>query len=481
MRMDKFAFGRAGVCYTVNDLNIGGPATGTCPPPPPPDPPPYTRTDPPIATGNDKFLGAAWSPGTASLNFANYWNQVTPENGGKWGTVEGTRDVMNWAQADASYALAKANGFKFKWHTFVWGNQQPAWIESLSTAEQLEEIRGVVCGRRRALSRYRPDRSRQRAAARSAAGRRRTAITSRRSVATASPAGTGSSPSFQLARQYFPNAELMLNDYSITNDGNATTNYLTIINLLKDRGLIDAIGDQAHAFSTTEAAPMNNHKANLNAPRGDRAAYLRHRARHRRRARGRGQRPGAAWRTSSASSRRSGNIPAVKGVTIWGYVRGFHWRNAQGDWLLYPNGGERPALQWLIRYVGNKPAVVNSQTLTVSESATDPLYAAARTHLEQNGFPVTSTSLRTAYLLLKYPETFIDTNGVTWTGGIHQYDGTNAQVIAFETRYGSQQMAADRPWAPWSPRMRTSGRCSRAGRSTRIRAAISSIDPATGS
>ena len=54
MRMDKFAFGRAGVCYTVNDLDIAGPATGTCPPPPPPDPPPYTRTAPPIATGIDQ-------------------------------------------------------------------------------------------------------------------------------------------------------------------------------------------------------------------------------------------------------------------------------------------------------------------------------------------------------------------------------------------------------------------------------------------
>jgi hypothetical protein len=61
--------------------------------------------------------------------------------------------------------------------------------------------------------------------------------------------------------------------------------------------------------------------------------------------------------------------PAVKGVTIWGYVRGFHWRNAQGDWLLYPNGGERPALQWLIRYVGNAPAVVGPQALSLSESA----------------------------------------------------------------------------------------------------------------
>ena len=90
--------------------------------------------------GLDKYLGAAWSPNLASLNSANYGNQVTPENGGKWGTVEGTRDVMNWTQADAAYALAKANGFSFKWHAFIWGNQQPAWIESLPAAEQREEI-----------------------------------------------------------------------------------------------------------------------------------------------------------------------------------------------------------------------------------------------------------------------------------------------------------------------------------------------------
>jgi len=32
-------------------------------------------------------------------------------------------------------------------------------------------------------------------------------------------------------------------------DGNLTTDYLVIINLLKDRGLIDAIGVQAHAFN----------------------------------------------------------------------------------------------------------------------------------------------------------------------------------------------------------------------------------------
>jgi endo-1,4-beta-xylanase len=359
---DKFAFGVQGKCYTVADLDNGANATGTCPPPPPPDPPPYTRTDPPIATGNAKYLGAAWSPGTASLNFANYWNQVTPENGGKWGTVEGTRDVMNWAQADEAYALAKSHGFTFKWHTLVWGSQQPGWIAALPAEEQLAEIDEWYAA---IAARY-PEIDQ---------------IDVVNEPLHAPPAyinalgGAGTTgwdwviKSFEMARQYFPNAQLLINDYSITNDGNATTRYLQIIQLLKDRGLIDGIGDQVHAFSTTEAAPMPNHRANL-----DRLAAT-------------GlpiygsefDLDGVAFGVINddvqvANYKRVFPVfwehPAVKGITIWGYVRGFHWRNAQGDWLLYPNGGERPALQWLIRYVQNVPATVTAgQVLTVSESA----------------------------------------------------------------------------------------------------------------
>jgi GH35 family endo-1,4-beta-xylanase len=358
---DKFAFGVQGKCYTVADLDNVTNATGTCPPPPPPDPPPYTRTDPPIATGNAKYLGAAWSPGTASLNFANYWNQITPENGGKWGTVEGTRDVMNWAQADEAYALAKGHGFKFKWHTLVWGSQQPGWIAALTPAEQLEEIDEWYAA---IAARY-PDIDQ---------------IDVVNEPLHAPPpyvnalGGAGTTgwdwviKSFEMARQYFPHAQLLINDYSITNDGNATTRYLQIIQLLKDRGLIDGIGDQVHAFSTTEAAPMPNHRANL-----DRLAAT-------------GlpiygsefDLDGVAFGVINddvqvANYQRVFPVfwehPAVKGITIWGYVRGFHWRNSQGDWLLYPNGGERPALQWLIRYVQNVPATVTAgQSFPVSES-----------------------------------------------------------------------------------------------------------------
>lgn len=367
MFMDKLAFGHAGVCYTVADLNAGTAATGTCPPPPPPDPPPHTRTDPPIATGKDKFLGAAWSPGTASTQFASYWNQITPENGGKWGTVEATRDVMNWEQADAAYALAKSNGFVFKWHTLVWGNQQPNWIAALPKEEQLQEITQWYA----AIAERFPDIDQ---------------IDVVNEPLHAPPSymaalggandlyGTGWDwiiKSFEMARQYFPRAKLLINDYSITNDGNATTRYLQIIKLLQDRGLIDGIGDQVHAFSTTEAAPMPNHRANLDRLAatglpiygtefdldGIANGVINH-------------------EVQLANYQRVFPVfwehPAVKGMTIWGYVRGYHWRNAQGDWLMYENGGERPALQWLIKYVQNQlPVITANQHFSVAENAAD--------------------------------------------------------------------------------------------------------------
>ncbi|MDI6403126.1 carbohydrate binding domain-containing protein, partial [Balneolaceae bacterium ANBcel3] len=43
----------------------------------------------PIAEGQDKWIGNIWS-GPQIQDFTNYWNQVTAENAGKWGHVEGT-------------------------------------------------------------------------------------------------------------------------------------------------------------------------------------------------------------------------------------------------------------------------------------------------------------------------------------------------------------------------------------------------------
>ena len=69
------------------------------------------------AKGANKFLGNITSRGQVRSDFGTYWNQITPENETKWGSVEGTRDRMNWAGADRVANYAKTAGIPWKFHT----------------------------------------------------------------------------------------------------------------------------------------------------------------------------------------------------------------------------------------------------------------------------------------------------------------------------------------------------------------------------
>jgi hypothetical protein len=42
--------------------------------------------------------------------------------------------------------------------------------------------------------------------------------------------------------------------------------------------------------------------------------------------------------------------PSVAGITLWGYVVGSTWVNGSG--LIQPNGTPRPAMTWLMDYLG---------------------------------------------------------------------------------------------------------------------------------
>ncbi|MES1262922.1 MAG: endo-1,4-beta-xylanase, partial [Peristeroidobacter soli] len=138
---DKLAFAPVNLCYTVGDLDAVRAPTVSCPPPQP-TPPAYTRpSGSPLAAGQSKYLGSAHSPSPTdpaqtnpSLNFAAYWNQVTPENGGKWGSAQPTspfgpaadgyptlpNPAFNWTAARAAYNQARSTGTAFKWHTLFW-------------------------------------------------------------------------------------------------------------------------------------------------------------------------------------------------------------------------------------------------------------------------------------------------------------------------------------------------------------------------
>lgn len=290
------------------------------------------QADAGLANGS-KFLGNVIA-GSVPPSYGTYWNQVTPENSTKWESVEGNRNNMNWSQADTAYNYARSNGFPFKFHTLVWGAQEPGWVRGLSVADQKAEVTQWI---KAAGQRY-PNAEfvdvvneplHQKPSYRNAIG------------------GDGSTGwdwviwSFQQARQAFPNAKLLINEYGIINDPSLTDQYVNIINQLKSRGLIDGIGIQCHQFSmdTVSVNTMNtvlNKLAATGLPiyvseldiTGDDNTQL---ARYK-------EKFPVLWKHS-----------AVKGVTLWGYIQGQTW--ISNTHLLNSNGTERPALQWLRQYV----------------------------------------------------------------------------------------------------------------------------------
>ena len=377
LSIDKFAFGDTLVYFTVENLNEGTEGSLT-------DPTIPTETFEPIAQGKVKFLGNIYS-GAQISRFDEYWNQVTPENAGKWGSVEGTRDQMNWGGLDDAYNLAKDNGFPFRFHVLVWGGQQPGWINDLSSEEQLEEITEWF----EAVAERYPDIDYLEVVNEGSNGHQLPDGISGQANYIDALGGTGETghdwiiTAFQMARDIFGNdVKLMINDYGIVGNITATNNYINIINDLKDRGLIDAIGVQSHAFSTTAASadikrtldmlartdrPIQATEFDLDGNDTD------------------GDPNTTTDASDQAQLQRYQRVfplfwehPGVMGVTLWGWRPGL-WRNDQEAYLISSSNVERPALEWLRAYVDTAQV-----TLDVSIEDEEVALAPGDYKLDQN-------------------------------------------------------------------------------------------------
>lgn len=282
------------------------------------------------APSTKKFIGNITTSGAVRSDFTRYWNQITPENEGKWGSVEGTRDVYNWAPVDRIYAYARANNIPVKAHTFVWGAQSPSWINNLSASETAAEIEEWI---RDYCTRY-PD----------------TAMIDvvNEAVVGHQPAGYAQKAFgnnwiqrvFQLARQYCPNSILILNDYN-----NIRWQHNEFIALAKAQGnYIDAVGLQAHELKGLTAAQVQTAIDNIWNQVG-KPIYI------------------SEYDIGDTNDQVQlqnfqahfpvfWNHPHVKGITIWGYVNGRTW--IEGSGLIQDNGTPRPAMTWLLNNYINK-------------------------------------------------------------------------------------------------------------------------------
>jgi endo-1,4-beta-xylanase len=329
----------------------------------------------PLAKNHSKFLGNI-IPHFVPAQYTQLWNQVTPENAGKWESIESTRNTMSWGNLDRAYKLAYDNGHKFRFHTFVWGSQEPGWLKSLSPAQQLVELEELMS---RVAQRYpvihyidvvneplhAPSSMREALGGNGATG------------------WDWVIRSFELARKYFPDSELHLNDYHImagwTDDD--LNKYLQIIKLLNDRKLIDGIGIQSHHFNMNLVS-VSHMKTKL-----DRLAAF-----------------GIpiyvtelditgkpAWESDEVYrtyreqnpvedenrqyERYRDKFPVfwehegVAGITLWGYIEGTTW--AVGSGLLNSNGTERKALTWLREYMASEKSRVTNKFIATSIDNSD--------------------------------------------------------------------------------------------------------------
>jgi len=290
----------------------------------------------PLAEGKSKFLGNITNYPIPS-NFENYWNQVTPQIHGKWASVEYSRDNMQWDKLDKIYLYAKERGFSFMQHTFVFGNrEEPNWLASLSPAEQKEEVEEWM----RLFGQRYPDADYINVV--------NEPIKNPPSYKNAID-GDGSTGwdwviwSFQKAREYCPNAKLMINEWGILNGWTSIEDYLKIINLLRERGLIDGIGIGGH-FLETKDISIINYKLEKLAETGL-SIYI------------------TGYDVDTVDDNEQlkkyqeqfplfWRYPAVKGITLGGYIKGTQWRKEA--YLIRADGTERPALKWLREYLSDK-------------------------------------------------------------------------------------------------------------------------------
>jgi endo-1,4-beta-xylanase len=263
--------------------------------------------------------------------FSRHWDQITPENAGKWGSVQSSAGAgFNWRTLDAIYDYTENAGIVFKEHAFVWGSQQPSG--SLSEAD-VKEWMTEFCRRYPntklidVVNEPPPHTT--------------------PSYANAIGGGTNGSwqwiiNSFVWAREACPNAILILNDFSNIEYQADADRFIDIVKTIQAAGApIDAVGAQSHDLDDEgmELDTVKGFIERLHAETGlplyitemdinqtDDQAQLRY------------------YQDYFPYFRDSGY---VKGITIWGWIYGRTWSVAPYSGLVR-DGASRAAMTWLM-------------------------------------------------------------------------------------------------------------------------------------
>lgn len=332
-----------------------------------------------LAKGNScKFLGNIttsynWQeycdPQGISYKYTDLWDQVTCENATKWGSVHSGWGTFNWENADRTYNYCKQKGIIFKFHALIWGSQHPGWIERLSVndtkkaiIEWYDEVKkhypdlsiidvvneAIYSGGNyhspyketkiiEALGSLAEDRAQQQTGVRPSYNCNTNGYPNTNSYQWIAEA-------FRLARDRWPNATLIYNDYNTFQW--QKNEFIALINGLKACGApIDAAGHQSHDLNDMGGSQFKNalyeiyQKTNMPvyiteydiAKQGDNGQKTRY-----------SEQFPIMWEADF-----------VCGVTLWGWIHGKTWVDDSG---LVKDGQDRPAMTWLKQYMATDAA-----------------------------------------------------------------------------------------------------------------------------
>lgn len=320
-----------------------------------------------------KFLGNITTrgqiqPNAGGLKYEDLWDQLTCENESKWGEIVNCKvssaqegiQKWRWNSCDSHYKWCKQNNVLFKFHCLVWTSQFPSVLSSCSPSELKEQI-GYWMD---AVAIKYPDLAIIDVVNEAIPGHAEGGGGGDFKKLLSQALGNSGTPSdykwiteaFKMARERFPNAVLIYNDYnSLTHQKNE---FIDLVSKLVQQGApIDAYGHQTHDLDDyyKQRGSMSGFADNLNdihnqiTRKGGRElqCYI------------------TEYDIDQSNDNTQleimkGSFPAmweadyVSGITIWGFVNGATWRSNTG--LVNGQGQDRSSMKWLREYMASDKA-----------------------------------------------------------------------------------------------------------------------------
>lgn len=303
-----------------------------------------TQVSAQLSSNPDKFLGNITTRGQVEAgggveSYYKLWNQITPENEGKWGSIEGW---TGWPACTNIYNYAKNHNFPMKYHALVWGSQYPDRLNNMSANERYKAIvkwfndvkshysdLPLIDVVNEAVGSHQPGNSMMKGAL----------------------GGGGKTgydwliKAFEMAYERWPDAILIYNDFNTFQWD--TDNYIDLVRTLRDAGApIDAYGCQSHelkGFSLNSLKTVDTKIQNaLKMPMYISEYDIQN------------DNDDAQLKDYKNQIPYFWENDYCAGITLWGYVYGATWNeNISG---IIKNGKDRKAMTWLREYMASDAA-----------------------------------------------------------------------------------------------------------------------------